>query len=898
MIGSVTSIAPKGLSDFIRPHGGEQVLRQKQSFRDVTQFWEDLEHELSWMKPHVQGLTKEQLKERRNQIAKVDDSNPIWLEAPLRRLRMQMTPTDKDGLVAPAVATSREDPKEAEARAFRKVVDVLSMWDADAVRDPEQFVITLQQVLKHSHGIKASQEVGGMSLLLHVIKQQNVRNAELLLDCWGFVLFEFKEMVAQLSPLVRFMDEMRTPIFKKFLKTTLIFVKDFFPKERVEGFNLYLLGEVKGALLREMMRNLQKYDPEGTIITYLQEKLYPIAEKALALVETNVDRVMLQDIADKMKFCRMLASGIFTEGCVKLQLTAFLEASKPVVDMLLGFDADEMAKFLGFNPAGAPVHGVPPPAAIAPVVPPAPPVAGVAPPPPPAGSIPVPPPLPPAGWTPMSAPPATPAVVPPPPPPLPPAGMLAMLASQQGVQPRLFPSKALELKRFFRCMVHLCSTVGKSTKRAAKGELQVMRIKNYILPVAKGGLWKEIKDEHLSQLEQDIQSVLSEIKGTNEMDDEETKLLTLVYMVKDLDATPCGNEEETEKNVAKLRWLVDNIYLLYNHEHAGQGNGVLMKLTKYFADAGLDPRRRVAVWETIIGFKNKFEERAKTTDEVHNQLDQLVNEDRIRQLLICTLMHGRQIEGAGIDEDRIEACRNVSKHFALLRLMIDNLCKNYRGILILDKVREILPAMLSIQQKLKNNESLLQQELEGIRAELDSDLYKDLHVQCRVVKSLVSEAKETKKYVVEGTVFNLNIGNVPETSLLYSLAMTEMPVGADEDGNIELDIDRRLFGYVATFLNNGELPSALTTDEWNGLKYVVNYLGLENMMSFMVEYDHIYYDKLRLFEIEANRNIASISPVADDAMNTLEVLTALFRRVNMIYEHIDTRSITNIFASI
>eukprot|EP01060_Flectonema_neradi_P017427 TRINITY_DN24314_c0_g1_i1.p1 TRINITY_DN24314_c0_g1~~TRINITY_DN24314_c0_g1_i1.p1 ORF type:complete len:910 (+),score=167.47 TRINITY_DN24314_c0_g1_i1:368-2731(+) len=771
------------------------------------------------------------------------------------------------------------DPLEMEKSIFQDICDTLMMWDDSKLRDTEQFIITLQQVLKHSSGVQPSPEYGGMALLLHVIESTAMKSPQNLLDCWAFATFEFSELVNQLSPLARFMDEMRRPNFSRFLKTMLIFLQDLFPEKPVEGFNLYLLGEIQGPLLREMDVKFRKYDPEGEILNYIAKTLWPIASGALGIVECGIAEANIAEISTRLSNCRELVDDVDTTPPLREKLLKFLESAEKIAEeKVFSLKLQELAPYLGFSRAASsrkPVVMQPAPqAALGP---------GGAPPPPVA----------PTGGPPPVA------------PPLPIGGIMNNVAAG-GVQPLLFPKLHFEAPRFFKAVNIMCTRVRQYLKVSPpKGEFQPWRLVNYMLPVASRGLWKDIKEEHLRSLDNAIRSVLNEIKGTAGLQDEEQKLMTLVYMIKDLDPTPCGDEESTVKNVSRLRWLADSIYVLYAHVHEKVATGdenLVNSLTTQLQKVGLDARKRLAVWETMLHFNMKFNLKSKSTTDVCDQLRHLVTEEKVKQLLLATLMHSRKIDGEITDESRLDACFAVAKHFALVRTMVDNLCKDYKGIMILDHVRDLLPPMLGVQKKLLDVETGLTNELRLVSSELECDE----HIQLRnFTESLVRGGDvldtDVAEFVVPGSeeVFRIAKGKIPQNSLLFSLVDDDsgLPVCKDENGRIVIEeVCPTAMQHITNFLNNNTSPSCLTTAQWNDLKIATNYLGVDSLMKLLLNHDLIYFDKLQMFQQEAQRNISSISPIGEDTKDTLNVLTVLFKRITLIYDHIDTRSITNMFS--
>ncbi|KAJ9460112.1 hypothetical protein DIPPA_11208 [Diplonema papillatum] len=1128
------------------------------------------------------------------------------------------------------------DPREREEAVFREIANILKTWDTSQLKDPEQFLVSLQQVLKHTENIQPSAKVGGMSLLLHVFNdcKLSVADATLLLDTWAFVLFELDELVHQLQPLYDFARELRGEAFTKFLKTTLIFVGECFPSKRVEGFNLYLLGEMDGPLMREALAAFEKYDPAGSIRRYLTEELAPVAEKASAMITARVVQEAFAAVSDGVAGCMRLRDT--REGgfpAVRAEAAAFLDRKQAVLAemkdvgtflCLLGPDgqyttvparlrrgvatwiscaqgshagkaglAPATATFAanappppppgkglppgppaaassaaqpalsvvskglppppplqgppwvtpgkGFAPGAAapsatqpalsvvskglppppPLQGPPPGAAAGKGFAPAPPAAtsssatqpafsavskGLPPPPPPppqplavglgaasaqpvavlpkglplppgltqggaawlppvpppvkamppavwatpapappASTAPPPPPGPPpppaakatswppqapvvwatpapappvpvglsavpppppgpppppaakampwvptsvaAGWaTPAPAPPAPVSTLPPPPPgpppppappsanqaafimtalnlaatwvtpapappvpvqaapsapppapPLPGGGQQPGLAS--GIQPKMFPAAEFSARKFSAAVASLCRTARVFDGRAARfrGDFQPWRIQNYAIPAATHGLWKDIKIAHLEGLEEQIGRLLDEIEGTAQMGEGETdrKILTLIYMIKDLDATPCGTSNDaSEKTVAKLRWLIDSIYVLYRHLHGsdavlGQGKMYKMRcLTRVLADLKIDPRKRLAVWETMMSFEKNFEDRSRTTEVVRNSVFVVINEAAVQQLTKAALMHSRRVEGnKAVDSNRLEACRKMCKHFALLRTMIDNLCKNYRGVGILDAASKLLPSLLEIQAKLKSSQGELLHELRAIDAELASDGSARLDVKlkefppARATTDSIpclddlflkdpscsasdpspdagGDGAEETRFRVNGKRYALKTANLPPMSLLAACANTQLSVDSDDEGCCVLDepmLDDLSFELITRFVNHRELPSCLSTGQWNALKTALNYLNLEQFAEILVDYDYIYYDKIRTFALESNRKVSSASPVPEEATSTLEVLTLLLRNVTRIYDHIDTRSVTSFF---
>ena len=932
------------LKAILRQEGlGDGQTKGKTSVKEISKFWEEIggQEEVTWLKPHLADLTRDTLKSHKVATAHVDSRNPIWLEAPLRRLCMQMAPQSAAELAGTAPASpSRESARAKEAGVFERVARVLKTWDDAQVKDVEQFLITLQQVLKHSVGVAPSLDYGGMSLLLHVMNTSDIQNRDILLDCWMFARFEFDELAKQLEPLSRFFEEINSPSFKRFLKTTLIFLNNQFPDSRTEGFNLYLLGEVDGGLLREMLVQFQRYDPEGTLPQYLSQKLASVAAEASSLIDTGADVTTLEEIRDRIRMCQLLLTMPTTETHVKDQLRAFLDRVEPVVSKLMSLDVNRMAQYLGFGgtrqrgsapppPTYAPGTAPPPPqsatggvvppppplpaaglfvAATAPPPPPPPPPVPVAgnPPPPPAsttgGVIPPAPPLAPGAPTlaapvaPAAAVPAT--VVPPPAPPLPEGGLLAALAT--GPQPRLFPTMKFDSKRFFRSVCEFCKTVARQRreKKVRPGQFQPWRMKNYLIPAAPvSSLWADIKSEHLQQLEVDITDVLKDIEGTAGQTDD-MKLLTVVYMVKDLDCTPCGTDSAVvERNVARLRWLVDNVYLLYAHTHAESGNvSLLSRLANLLTSSGFDPRKRLAVWETMLGFGNRFAERAVTTVEANEHLTELLNNSAVRQLLTAVVMHIKQVNDGALEQedDPISACAGAARHFALLRTMVDNLCKNYRGIRILDAVDELLPTLMKVQTKLKGTDELFQSYLDTISAELEDEARTGT-----ASPPPMPAGGDTVAFSVEGVIFNVKSACLTPGTILHTLAnTTAFSLDDDEEGNVVVEgVSSRAFGYIHVYYETGALPSRLSNEEWNEFKVACNFLVLEDIMYHLVECDHIFYDKLSYFFQDARRNLCSATPVSKEAEETLEVLSGLFRRVSLIYKHIDTRGLTNIFSA-
>ena len=881
--------------------------KEKVGVKDITQFWEEVGSEdVPWLLPHLTDLTKENLKTRRVETAKVDQNNPIWLEAPLRRLRMLLTHSAEK-----EEQTGVQSALAVEAAVFARIASNLQNWDASQVKDGEQFVVTLQQVLKHSNGVTPSADYGGLSLLLHVMGESKVANMDLLLDSWVFAMFEFKELVAQLRPLLRFFEEVNGQEFKRFLKSALIFFQGQLPSVRAEGFNLYLLGEMEGGLLREMLDQFARYDPDQQLATYMARTLRPLAEAAASLIETRTDSTALDEIQSRMDMCRALLACHTTSEGVKAQLATFLAESASVVDELLALDVARMSAFLGFQgvasrvvqgvaPAPIPVGVIQPGAVLAPPAPPQPAQQG----------IPPPPPMPQGG---VYAPAATASVIPEAP-PLPAGGIQATLAA--GPQPKLCPSRRFNAKKFFRAMCSFCRVLDRTlverkrkVKRAA-GLFQPWRVKNYLLAeITPISLWGCIKKEHLEQLEADIGDVVNDIQdiaGSCVT----TKLLTVVYMVKDLDCTPCGADPAViESNVARLRWLVDNIFLLYPHLHGEVCGGVLYgELTHLFNACGFDPCRRLELWETMLGFNNRFVERSLTTHEANQHLTELVNNPSVKQLLVAVLMHQRQIgEEDGEDgnaEDKIDSCKNATRHFALLRAMVDNLCKNYKGIVILDAVENSLPSLLTVESKLKSTQDCLTTDLDAILDELEGDERKrkleaaspssrQADTDCDVA------TEKMTTFIVEEREFAMNCAKVPACSMLYAMAHTTSFNVDDESGNIPLhDVCAEQFAHITDFYNKGTLPTGLSNVQWNDFKVTCNFLSLEDIMHSLVEEDHIFYDKLTHFFHTAQRNINSVTPVSKDAEDTLEVLSGLFKRITRIYEHIDTRSLTNIFSAL
>ncbi|KAJ9435325.1 hypothetical protein DIPPA_04849 [Diplonema papillatum] len=136
-----------------QPDPRGKVVTQSIKASDAARFWEGLSDELDWLQPHVEDLTADKLRTGRNAAAKVDSSNPIWLEAPLRRLQMQMQG---------CAALAGLDPREREEAVFREIANILKTWDTSQLKDPEQFLVSLQQVLKHTENIQPSAKVGGL----------------------------------------------------------------------------------------------------------------------------------------------------------------------------------------------------------------------------------------------------------------------------------------------------------------------------------------------------------------------------------------------------------------------------------------------------------------------------------------------------------------------------------------------------------------------------------------------------------------------------------------------------------------------------------------------------------------------------------------------------------------
>eukprot|EP01060_Flectonema_neradi_P013524 TRINITY_DN2028_c6_g1_i2.p1 TRINITY_DN2028_c6_g1~~TRINITY_DN2028_c6_g1_i2.p1 ORF type:complete len:902 (+),score=198.20 TRINITY_DN2028_c6_g1_i2:63-2768(+) len=898
---SVSSIAPANLLQHLRrsPAPAKPSNGDSKPVKDVAEYWKSLNEEISWLKPHIADLSREQLKLKKNQICRVDHANPIWLEAPLRRLKMQMQQIEP-GARDPAV-NKIADPRAAEEAAFQSICDVIMLWDEDRLRDPEQFVITLGQVLKHSDGIQPSGDVGGMSLLLHVLQKSKIDSVEMLLDSWSFLIFKFQELVDQLQPLLRFVNEIKSPRFSRFMKVVLIFLQDLFPDRPIEGFNFYLLGQIQGPLLREMISKFDGYDPERELLSYPTEILWPLTEGAVGIVEAGVDETSLLEIRDGMKACRILLEAPSTAGPVKEKLVKFLDSTKDVVEELKDLDLTHVARFLGFTrtreavPSGVVLPPPPPPVA--------PPVAAVPPAIPGMGVVPLPP-----AFPPPPPPPTTGGGAPPPAPPLPAGGLLSNLAAQS-TQTHLLPKLHFQPILFFQSILKMCSQIKSYSRRSPpKGKFHPGRLVNYLLPLARNGLWKNIKESHLKALDEDIRAVINEIRGTAELQSDEQKLMTIVYMIKDLDSTPCGGEKETVKNVSKLRWLADNMYVLYGHVHqtvaTGQEN-LVNTLTSQFQEIDLDPRKRLAVWEAMLGFGDRFSEQAKTTTDIYNHINDLVSEQKVKQLLMATLMHSRQIEGPrSTDINRLEACRSVAKHFALIRMMVDNLCKNYQGIIILDHVKQLLPVMTQVQEKLKEIEIGMSKELELIEEELSSNKRDDLLAHTNEMLFGSDDGDDDDDWVLFSTAgsdeaFKIRKRDVPPDSLLFSLLDEDsgLPIEKDDKGRIVInEITPTSMGHITAFLSERVPPTHLSTSDWNDLKTATNYLGLDGLMSLLLNKDLIYFDKISSFQHAALRNVNNLSPIAEDSKETLEVLTFLFKKIAVIYEHIDTRSVTSMFS--
>eukprot|EP01062_Namystynia_karyoxenos_P020459 TRINITY_DN17745_c0_g1_i1.p1 TRINITY_DN17745_c0_g1~~TRINITY_DN17745_c0_g1_i1.p1 ORF type:complete len:906 (+),score=299.50 TRINITY_DN17745_c0_g1_i1:72-2789(+) len=871
---------------------------------EVRHFWASLgAHELGWLRPHVDSLTSQALAQTRNRISTVDQSNPIWLEAPLKRLRMQMKPLG--ATAGPTVAGTRPSKKEQldeERRTYEQIARTLVTWDAGRVRDPEQFVVTLQQVLHHSAQVQPSDTVGGVSLLLHTLARLQIHNPDGLLSCWALVLYEFEELSDQLRPLLELHAQMQdSPHFRRILKIALIFLQELFPRGAVEGFNLYLLGEIQGPFLRDFMAKVAQYDPSGELSQYVALTLRPLAEKALGLVEAGADVEILEELRRRVWLCEQLAASPRTTAPVAAALRGFIQATKDRLEQLRKLDFASLAEFLGFAQESrslAPRPG--------------------------AGGIPPPPPMP--GHVPGQAPLPPPAGPIPPPPPVPPpsAGQLATLGhlARSSHQPRLFPQKAFVPRRFFRAFCAFCNNMEfyrRNHKRPEyRGYFQPFRVLNYVVDTApQRSVWSDIKESHLTQLEGDLRDVLQRIRGAAELPTDESRMMALVYMVKDMDTTPfCGEPEED--SVARLRWLIDSAYLLYRHTYRQSAEGdrprLVQMLCSSFTRAGIDPERRLRVWETILTFHRKREQREAVTAQAQQRLRACMSDRRVLQMLACVVMHARAVDGlekpaaaAGASSDAesaLESCEGVLRRFPLLRLMIDNLFKNYEGVVILESLKQHLPVLVDTRNRLRACVDGLSKEVETLRDELQTASCKRLrraqhshrvHLQHAVQRGKESDA-EPVRFAVGGRDFALPAAAVPAGSLLGGLIDTDLGVARDPEGRIAVEaVDPEAFSHVARWLTCGALPSGLSSGDWNALKVACDFLGVDSLSRVLVDHDHVYYDKVSCFLSAQGAEATAAPPLDEVADHTLDLLVSLFRRLVNIYDHIDTRTITDMF---
>eukprot|EP01065_Artemidia_motanka_P047225 TRINITY_DN733_c1_g1_i1.p1 TRINITY_DN733_c1_g1~~TRINITY_DN733_c1_g1_i1.p1 ORF type:complete len:911 (+),score=309.59 TRINITY_DN733_c1_g1_i1:64-2733(+) len=852
---------------------------------EISEFWGSLgKHELPWLRHHVDQITADAVQQRRNWISKVGADNPIWLEAPLKRLRMQMRCA-----AAPPADGVKLTPLEDEKLAYDAMAETLLDWDSSRVRDPEQFVVTMQQVLQASSQVQASSEIGGLSLLLHTLQQHNVNNPEMLLTCWGFVMFEFNEFMQQLKPLVDMMKEITSPNFVRLLKVVLIFIQEAFPKSPVEGFNLYLLGEVKGPFVRDLVKKITQYDTSGELLAYAGSRLAALTEKCLGLVEFDhmaEDISILRNIQSRVELCRLLRTRARTSPKVVEQIVRFEEVCLRRCN-LEDLTFERMRKFLGFCDETGLMHG----------------------------TVPRPPPPPPAGPGPAGPAAGAPAAMlppPPPPPPMPSPGdldsFLGNLVSV-GTQPAQFPKLEFRPQRFFKALRVFCKQVEKYRRMPFssnyKGRFLPWRITNYInQKVSRDSVWTEIKESHLEQLESELRDVLGRITGAAELPTDEARVGALVYMVKDMDTTPFYQQNETE-GVAALRWLIDGAFLLYRATLQGECGAaperprLVQMLCTAFAQAGIDPERRLKVWEVMLTFKQKQQARSETTDRLMKDLRKCFADRRVREVLACTVMHARQVHPG--EYTATEACRKVLACFPLLRLMVDNLFKNYEGVLVLEGLNKHLIALKDMQVQLKrcrdglrNDITLVQQELEcQDKAKMDDFIAEHSRVARMRERHATYDRGSDVVFSVEGRSFSVPPACIPSDSVLAGLTDSEFGVPRDEAGAIVVaSVTPEAFGHVVDWLVRGSLPSGLTACQWNELKMTGNYLNVESLMTALVQHDGVYFGKTGDFMQQLRLQPDDELGVSEEARATLELLSSLLGKLVRIYEHVDTRDVS------
>lgn len=850
---------------------------------EVRGFWGSLqEHEPDWVKPHLSAVTAETVQQVRNGHTKVDGSNPIWLEAPLKRLRMQMSRPVKDvqGSFFVFAAAGGPTSLEQERAVYEDIVDTLVSWNNRRVRDPEQFIVTLQQVLTHAYknSVQGNARLAGLAQLMDVLEQRQLPQVEPLLQTWAFVLYEFDEMRQQLEPLLGFLREIQnSDKLQRLLKIILIYVQDTLPDVQVEGFSLYLLSQFKGALLRDFQDRLQSNDPDGELREYVQNRLFPLTDKAYGLVEAGVDNLVIKDMNARIRLCEDFLESDDTTPEVKEQIHRFLDEIRGPAAELNQLTMERMATFLGYDQIGREgprLHIRPPP------------------------------PLPHLVAMGLVSAPQAPLPPPPPPPgPVPSSYMVIQLGTTAS-QPTRSQTLGFLPRKFFIAVRTFCESVSRKQKwypdtlKVAPAVLE-----SYVIREApQGCVWAIIKNRHLQTLQCDLEDLLLRIRATEELKSDEEKLQALVYMVKDLDTTPFvgGTEAGT---VAALRWLVDGAYLLYRHSHGKDrfgGRRLIEQLCGSFTAAGIDPERRLRVWDTMLCFDQRHKEREETATRVQHDLRACFKDTRVREVLACTVMHARQVDASLPVSDPMDACRRVLKCFPLLRLMIDNLFKDYKGMLILDGVKQHLPLLKDLKTTLRQCSDNITTELDMISQELHGDLARarDSLVECQKAASEEDPDSELMEFSVEGRSFEIRAAQVPVNSFLGGLVHSDIGVSRDEDGRIELDADPVAFQHLADWLSRGEVPHGLSSEQWNELKMTGNFLGLESAMELLVETDHVYLSKVSEFlKVVKTKSASSISLGDPELAQSLELLLSLFRRLVDLYDNIDSKALTSMFGS-
>lgn len=858
-------------------------LQKHTMLDEVKGFWHSLQdHEPDWIKPHLFGVTAEAVQQVKNGHTKVDGSNPIWLEAPLKRLRMQMARLPGNQSAAGGGPTSLEQ----ERAIYEDIVDTLVSWDSRRVRDPEQFIVTLQHVLSHAYrnSVQGNARLAGLAQLMDVLGQRQLPQVEPLLQAWAFVLYEFDEMRQQLEPLLSFLREVRdSDKLQRLLKIILIYVQDTLPDVPVEGFSLYLLSQFKGSLLREFQARLDANDPDGELREYVQKRLFPLADKAEGLVEAGVDSTVIKDLNDRIKLCEDFLEADDTTPEVKEQIHRFLNDIRGPAAELNQLTMERMATFLGYDQIGreGPRLHIRPPPPLPHMV-----AVGLAP-----AQAPLPPPPPPPGPAPSSA-----AVI---------------LMRTTDSQPSRCQTLGFFPRKFFRAVRSFCQSITKKQKLYRDDMMKVVPavIQSYVIREApQGCVWAIIKNRHLDTLQRDLENLLLRIRATEELQSDEDRLQALVYMVKDLDTTPFVGGTEAGA-VAALRWLVDGAYLLYRHSHGKDrfgGRRLIEQLCDSFTAAGIDPERRLRVWDTMLCFDQRHKQREEMATRVQHDLRACFQDTRVREVLACTVMHARQLDTSlpaylqRPVNDPMDACQRVLKCFPLLRLMIDNLFKDYKGMLILDGVKQHLPLLKDLKTTLRQCSDDLTAELDMMSEELDGDLARARNslVECQKAASEEDPDSELMEFSVEGRRFEIRKAQVPVNSFLGGLVHSDIGVSRDEDGRIELEADPVAFQHLADWLSRGEVPHGLSSEQWNELKLTGNFLGLESAMELLVGTDHVYLSKVSEFlELVKTKSASSVSLGHPELAQSLELLLSLFRRLVDLYDHIDCRALTSMFGT-